>query len=387
MKTLALLSVVLSVALGLPVEQKEAQAPLPAADQRPLVGDLLPVMGHVVVENPAPQPKLSKELQLSDPQLDKKEQMERPEVQMTEFVEDPQVKTDSIGDNNEIATEKKDELVEEVNLESEFTELEDNRGLWWNLEPMAETIETVEQDKDSEPNEAKYDFEQPIMELEPLINEEDLQRDELLHTDNGVYEEPAMFLEPDGNGDQFMNEQNAPLAVAMEEEGPMFDALGGLSSSDELFMRLESEEQADMLPSVEQVVHGRRSCSGVALQGKCFQFFTNPKKAAEAEIFCQESSPGGHLASITSLNVHNEMMALMRRNGGTRRTWVGGIRFLDTDRFVWLDGSHWGYADWLWGEPNNTSNLEECVEVLASGKFNDFTCWEPQAFICSYPYL
>lgn len=93
-----------------------------------------------------------------------------------------------------------------------------------------------------------------------------------------------------------------------------------------------------------------------------------------------------------------------------------------TNRFIWLDGSQWKYEDWLPGEPSRTSSLENCVELLpysksqsfhfkitlnklwiaephapgflicrlfwlsGNGKFNDFTCWEPQAFICSYPY-
>ncbi|XP_070832444.1 lectin-like [Chaetodon trifascialis] len=82
------------------------------------------------------------------------------------------------------------------------------------------------------------------------------------------------------------------------------------------------------------------------------------------------------------------MRMILQQNGAYTRTWVGGLRYLKTGRFIWLDGSQWSYADWLSGEPNNTSDVEDCVEVLAhgNGKFNDFTCWEPQAFMCCYPY-
>ncbi|XP_054471751.1 lectin-like [Anoplopoma fimbria] len=107
------------------------------------------------------------------------------------------------------------------------------------------------------------------------------------------------------------------------------------------------------------------------------------------KFFCQEHVAGGHLASITSQHIHREVMNMMQRqNGALTRSWIGGLRYLKTGRFIWLDGSHWSYADWLSGEPNNTSDVEECVEVLAhgNGKFNDFTCREHQAFICSYPY-
>ncbi|KAM7407209.1 hypothetical protein PAMA_003103 [Pampus argenteus] len=94
-------------------------------------------------------------------------------------------------------------------------------------------------------------------------------------------------------------------------------------------------------------------------------------------------------SSITSQHNHRELMnMILQQIGVYTRTWVGGIRYLETGRFIWLDGSQWGYADWLSGEPNNTADVEDCLEVLpyGNGKFNDFTCWEPQAFICSYPY-
>lgn len=39
--------------------------------------------------------------------------------------------------------------------------------------------------------------------------------------------------------------------------------------------------------------------------------------------------------------------------------------FSQTGRFIWLDGAHWNYADWLPGEPNNTANVEDCVELLS----------------------
>uniref|UniRef100_A0AAQ5YBH9 C-type lectin domain-containing protein n=1 Tax=Amphiprion ocellaris TaxID=80972 RepID=A0AAQ5YBH9_AMPOC len=128
-------------------------------------------------------------------------------------------------------------------------------------------------------------------------------------------------------------------------------------------------------------------CTGVVFEEKCYQFFREPRRFADAEFFCQNQFIGGHLASITSPRIHRDVMDLMQTTIGTQtRTWVGGLRFLDTGRFVWLDGSFWDYSDWLYREPNNTANKEECLEVLGNGKFNDFTCWEPQAFICSYPH-
>ncbi|XP_042337300.1 C-type lectin lectoxin-Thr1-like, partial [Plectropomus leopardus] len=138
------------------------------------------------------------------------------------------------------------------------------------------------------------------------------------------------------------------------------------------------------------VATGQSCCPGVILEGKCYQFFREPKRAEDAQSFCQKHFPGGHLASITSRHVHREVMNMMlRQSGACTSTWIGGLRYLETGRFIWLDGSHWSYADWLSGDPHNPAHVEDCVELLplGNGKFNDFTCWEPQAFICCYPSL
>uniref|UniRef100_A0A8C8ET38 C-type lectin domain-containing protein n=1 Tax=Oncorhynchus tshawytscha TaxID=74940 RepID=A0A8C8ET38_ONCTS len=132
---------------------------------------------------------------------------------------------------------------------------------------------------------------------------------------------------------------------------------------------------------------GRSSCSGVVLEGKCYQFFRGPKTASDAEFYCQDNVPRG-LASITSQTIHRQVMGLMLQQiGKYTRTWVGGLRYLDTGRFIWLDGAHWHYQDWLPGEPNYTAGVENCLELLAlgNGMFNDMPCWDLRAFVCSHP--
>lgn len=399
MRILALISSLLAVSLGLPFKPKDILVPVNVADQRPLVvGDLLPVQGqgHVVVENPAPQP--------------------RPDSSQNEAVNEPPI---MVVDNNEkvensvLKAEQNPAPGDKVNVGLNGDEMGEVEAY---LEPNDEMVHTeefqdntqlghVEEGEAIQDLERKYEmFEQPIMKLEPLSNEE-MQTDELLgtlHMNSGVYEEPIMFLEPEIVGSPLLNEEILPNAE-MEDEGPMLDALGQPMQhleeyypNNEVVVRLDPEtvmeEESErvrkslideplMSGEENKKVRERRSCPGVVLGWKCFQFFQSPKTAADAEFYCQENFPDGHLASITSPVNHNEIMNLMRQNGGTRRTWVGGLRFLDTGRFIWLDGSKWSYADWLLGEPNNTSNVENCLEVLASGKFNDFTCWEPQAFI------
>ncbi|XP_031150373.1 uncharacterized protein si:ch211-160b11.4 isoform X1 [Sander lucioperca] len=202
-----------------------------------------------------------------------------------------------------------------------------------------------------------------------------------------------MMEEPDS--ESVREEELSSMALFEDpamEDGPMLDRgvqIGVAPVRGRALMRQRVENPEERRLSPKQNKQGESRCSGVMLEGKCYQFFKGPKGAADAELFCQDHFPGGHLASITSHYIHKEVMNMMlRQNGAHTRTWIGGLRYLQTGRFIWLDGSHWGYADWLSGEPNNTADVEECVEVLAhgNGKFNDFTCWEPQAFICSYSY-
>ncbi|XP_034069566.1 proteoglycan 3 [Gymnodraco acuticeps] len=242
---------------------------------------------------------------------------------------------------------------------------------------------------------------EPIMELEPLENKDTEQTEEEGGPALDIFGQPRKTSE-----EYFPNEEarmGSPMVdgsnyLMMDETASEFFQTDQISpmAADSPVMNHVREPRALRRQAVNNPEERRsspkhnkqgQSCSpGVMIEGKCYQFFKEPKKAADAEFFCQDHFSGGHLASISSPHVHREVMNLIRQNGGLTRTWVGGLRYLETGRFIWLDGSHWGFADWLSGEPNNTSDLEDCVELLpqGNGKFNDFTCWEPQAFVCSY---
>ncbi|KAF5896366.1 protein-lysine methyltransferase METTL21C-like, partial [Clarias magur] len=147
-------------------------------------------------------------------------------------------------------------------------------------------------------------------------------------------------------------------------------------------------EANECLIQIESVSGSRLElCKGIIIDGKYYQFFRGPMTAYDAEFYCQKKFPNGHLASVTSKHVHDLMMWLMQRDGGYTRTWIGGLRYLNTGRFVWLDGAQWNYTDWLLGEPNNTSNVENCVELLSTDELQGkvkaeenlewWNSWEP----------
>ncbi|KAL2081420.1 hypothetical protein ACEWY4_023273 [Coilia grayii] len=190
----------------------------------------------------------------------------------------------------------------------------------------------------------------------------------------GVEEEPNVWSEAD--------EESAAVDEEIDTDNRMVVNTETHNNEDTGFNLYQPRSMDGEFP---EVATKRRSCRGVIIDGRCYRFFRGPMKAPDAEYFCQRNFPQGHLASVTNSYIHQQMMNLMAQNGGYTRTWIGGLRYLDTGRFIWLDGAHWDYADWLVGEPNNTAGVENCVELLSDSKFNDMPCWDLRAYICSYP--
>ncbi|XP_017265639.1 FK506-binding protein 5 [Kryptolebias marmoratus] len=470
MKTVVLLSLSLTVALGVPVLPPGVRA----ENQSPLLGDLVPVQGHVVVENPAPQIGLGRKGTPVEMKLKESVDEEKPEVKAEPGAKlEPEVKVEKTEPEVEeelqaqpefkVASEVKEEesnmVEEEVKAEAEELEPDFKVESEVKVEPEEEPEELPDVPADMmteerllEAEEGHEPMNEPVMELEPLeeddeeeethkeLSDEDMslrredyvaellpeedeeeeedkveEEEEVLRKRNSVLDEqPFMELEPEMTDEAAPNQavmsggaeldeepsleqQMMPLSEnnPLDEEAQMEmfvgeeqfpDPLGEEPAEEDEGLQLDARQQALMGEANGQ---GERYCSGKLIEGKCYQFFKASKTYDDAELFCQNQSPGGHLASIASRSIHRDVMNLMlMQNGGYTRTWVGGRRDVNSNRFFWLDGSKWTYDDWLPGEPNDTAGVEDCVEVLAlgNGLFNDYTCWTPQPFICSYPY-
>lgn len=348
------------------------------------------------VETKAMEPELQDE---ADFKVESEVKVE-PAVQMElELEEEPEVQMapGQVIEERHIDMEGKYEAV------GELEPLDDDDDDSVRQSPVAEALAEEGEFKDGGLDE------DTLMEIDPEMVEEPLQTEDVVPDAGDLDEEAALDMAgqqmslsesyfPEEEAGMEMRSEKQDDLVEEEEymmllEEAMRQATRKKRSAAQFLEEQEMEEgpQTDVTTfmSAGQDDQEGRHCPGVLLEEKCYQFFKEPKKAADAEFFCQEHFPKGHLASITSEHSHRELMNLiLRENGHYTRTWVGGIKYLDTKRFVWLDGSHWSYADWLSGEPNDTSGVENCLEVLAlgNGKFNDFTCWEPQPFICSYTY-
>ncbi|XP_075959294.1 uncharacterized protein LOC142962597 [Anarhichas minor] len=279
MKTLALFSLSLAVTLGMPFAPGVEQTPvLTEREQSPLLGDWVPVQGHVVVEDPAPQvrPRLEElKKELSPVPVDMKQSIVEPEIKVK-----PQVREEQEG---EVKTEiKKEPDVKAEPDVKEDLEVDVEQEVNLNPEVTAEvTTPDVEPEVEMKP-ELNDDPELKVkseVKVEPDVQEQfqvqtNLKAEietgreiEERHIDmEGKYEmvgEPIMELEPleDNNAElsevekslraAFQNHNPVNQPLPEEEEGLMSERDNGLD--EEPIMELEPlEDDNTELSEVEK---------------------------------------------------------------------------------------------------------------------------------------
>eukprot|EP00042_Codosiga_hollandica_P058962 m.896514 g.896514 ORF g.896514 m.896514 type:complete len:2070 (+) comp60012_c0_seq1:33-6242(+) len=107
-----------------------------------------------------------------------------------------------------------------------------------------------------------------------------------------------------------------------------------------------------------------------------YQYYvsTNTYTWDNAAAFCSNLYTGAQLASIRSLNIHNEIWT-MNDNSNSVSAWIGGRRDGSSTTYYWIDGQSMTYRNWQNNEPSYTyQSSREDRMMLASqfaGKWND----------------
>ncbi|XP_015233956.1 PREDICTED: lectin-like [Cyprinodon variegatus] len=140
-------------------------------------------------------------------------------------------------------------------------------------------------------------------------------------------------------------------------------------------------------PSRATVKSSKVACKGEIIYGKCYEF--NPKLLAfkDAQAFCRNLAPDAELASVTSRDLHFQLVSLVTRGGKTspRLTWLGAT--VKNQQASWVDGSDWSYSDWMPGHPNIHTDKPVCVEMFKMDEswWTAADCELKRASLCSYP--
>ncbi|XP_072554034.1 lectin-like isoform X2 [Paramormyrops kingsleyae] len=119
----------------------------------------------------------------------------------------------------------------------------------------------------------------------------------------------------------------------------------------------------------------------------CVKYFNKPCSFADAEFACREKVTGGHLVSVHDEQANSGVNCIvMKYNYSLPRIWLGGMELFQSKKFIWTDGSVWDFKKWVPGQPDNTNNTEDCVEMNWKnlGSWNDDRCAVKKTFICSF---
>ncbi|XP_070610687.1 C-type lectin lectoxin-Thr1-like [Erythrolamprus reginae] len=124
----------------------------------------------------------------------------------------------------------------------------------------------------------------------------------------------------------------------------------------------------------------------LSMNGFCYKVFDDYKNWTDAEMFCRKYKPGCHLASIHSSEESDDLAEYVtdyHSSGG--RVWIGLNDPKKQRTWEWTDRSRNSHLKWNPGEPNNSGNNEDCVELWdGSGynNWNDENCVSERPFLC-----
>ncbi|XP_018610475.2 C-type lectin lectoxin-Thr1-like [Scleropages formosus] len=119
----------------------------------------------------------------------------------------------------------------------------------------------------------------------------------------------------------------------------------------------------------------------------CVKYFSTPANFSDAEFSCRSKAPGGHLVSVHNDQANTNLLCLvMKYNYTNPRVWLGALELFTSNQFIWTDGSEWNFQFWVPGQPDNTANQEDCVEMnwKNTGHWNDDRCHVKKSYMCSF---
>uniref|UniRef100_F7H2F8 Allantoicase n=1 Tax=Macaca mulatta TaxID=9544 RepID=F7H2F8_MACMU len=115
---------------------------------------------------------------------------------------------------------------------------------------------------------------------------------------------------------------------------------------------------------------------------KIYLLVKEEKRYADAQLSCQ--GRGGTLG-MPKDEAANGLMAAYLAQAGLARVFIG-INDLEREgAFMYSDRSPMRtFNKWRSGEPNNAYDEEDCVEMVASGGWNDVACHTTMYFMCEF---
>uniref|UniRef100_A0A6I8P9X3 Collectin-11 n=1 Tax=Ornithorhynchus anatinus TaxID=9258 RepID=A0A6I8P9X3_ORNAN len=115
---------------------------------------------------------------------------------------------------------------------------------------------------------------------------------------------------------------------------------------------------------------------------KIYLLVKEEKRFVDAQLYCQ--GRGGNLC-MPKDEATNGLIASYVNQAGLSRVFIGLNDLEKEGSFVYSDCSPMQtFNKWRSGEPNNSHDEEDCVEMVASGGWNDVSCHITMYFVCEF---
>uniref|UniRef100_G1SVR4 Collectin-11 n=2 Tax=Oryctolagus cuniculus TaxID=9986 RepID=G1SVR4_RABIT len=143
----------------------------------------------------------------------------------------------------------------------------------------------------------------------------------------------------------------------------------------------EMDNQVTQLTSELKFI--KNAVAGVReTDSKLYLLVKEEKRYADAQLSCQ--GRGGTLA-MPKDEAANGLMAAYLAQAGLARVFIGINDLEQEGAFVYSDRTPvQAFSKWRGGEPNNAYDEEDCVEMVASGGWNDVACHITMYFLCEF---
>lgn len=121
--------------------------------------------------------------------------------------------------------------------------------------------------------------------------------------------------------------------------------------------------------------------------GAAFFLLNDPLDREAARAVCVAAGVGADLAWLTSpaeaFALHGAVQAVAQDT----EVWIGLNDQMQEDLYLWPDGTVTLFTTWADAQPNNGSGTgeQDCVRVLADGRWDDADCALPLRAICRVP--
>ncbi|MEE6488708.1 hypothetical protein FKM82_015327 [Ascaphus truei] len=101
-----------------------------------------------------------------------------------------------------------------------------------------------------------------------------------------------------------------------------------------------------------------------------------------AQKTCREA--GGHLPTPRNAAENYAVQEILQTKGESTKTFLGISDQQVEGIFKYLGGDKITFTNWNLGEPNNSKDNEDCVEIQDNGKWNDIPCSMLRLVICEF---